>query len=106
MNEVVKIIDRNSAIEAVNKLDENDLRFLNRLIVDRINFLAHHKRRDQLMRFFPGDRVRFKTPDGEEKTGTVIRVNQKTLSVSTGDNEGWWKISPGLVIKTESMEQL
>jgi hypothetical protein len=102
MNEVVKIFDRSSAIEAVNKLDENDLRFLNRLIVDRMNFLAHHKRQAQLQRFLIGDRVRFKTPDGEEKTGTVIRVNQKTLSVSTGESEGWWKLSPGLVTRVNN----
>jgi len=55
------------------------------------------KRKNQLRQFYPGDRVRFRTPYGEEKVGTVIRVNQKTVSVSTGETEGWWKIAPGFL---------
>jgi hypothetical protein len=71
------------------------------MIVDRINFLMHIQQKAQLRQFVPCDRVRFKTPYGEEKTGTVIRVNQKTVSVSTGESEGWWKISPGLLTLEE-----
>jgi hypothetical protein len=101
MNEIVRLLDKNSAIEAIDKLGVEDLRFLNRMIVDRINFLMHIQQKAQLRQFVPGDRVRFKTPYGEEKTGTVIRVNQKTVSVSTGESEGWWKISPGLLTLEE-----
>ncbi|MBN1128512.1 MAG: hypothetical protein JXA71_05975 [Chitinispirillaceae bacterium] len=101
MNEIIKLLDKTSAVEAINKLGEEDLRYLNRMIVDRINYLTHLKRKSQLRQFIPGDRVRFKTPYGEEKSGTVIRVNQKTVSVSTGESEGWWKISPGLLTLEE-----
>ena len=101
MNEVVRLLDKHSAVEAINKLGEDDLRYLNRLIVDRLKAFMHFRHKEQLRQFIPGDRVRFKTPYGEEKTGTVIRVNQKTVSVSTGESEGWWKISPGLLTLEE-----
>jgi hypothetical protein len=97
MNEIVKLLDKDSAVETINKLRYEDLRFLNRLIVDRMNLMVHIKRQSQLSQFNLGDRVSFQTPYGEKKTGTVIRINQKTVSVSTGDDENWWKVAPGLL---------
>lgn len=36
MNDSVKMLDKSSAVEAINKLNESDLRFLNRLIIERL----------------------------------------------------------------------
>ena len=104
MQEISKLFDRNSAVETINKLSEVDLRFLNHLIVERIKSINRYKSTNQLSRFCPGDTVRFKTLDGVDKIGTVIRVNQKTLSISTGESDGWWKLSPVLVQKVEEKE--
>jgi hypothetical protein len=41
--------------------------------------------------------VRFRTIEGVEKTGTVIRVNQKAGSIDPGLDEGWWRMSPTLL---------
>lgn len=35
-----KIIDRISAVEAIKRLNEDDLRFLNRMIVERLNLIS------------------------------------------------------------------
>lgn len=104
-NDIVKLLDRQSAIDAINKLGEKDLKMLNGLIVERFNRLKHEKTNKILDKFFVGDQVQFTAPDGELKTGHVLRVNQKTLSIDTGDGCGWWKISPGLVklLKSEGI---
>jgi len=36
----VKIVDRASAVEAIKRLNEKDLRFLNRLIVERLKLIS------------------------------------------------------------------
>ena len=40
----VKIVDRVSAVEAIRQLGEDDLRFLNRLIVERLKLLSQTDR--------------------------------------------------------------
>jgi hypothetical protein len=36
----VVIVDRQSAVEAIKKLDENDLIFLNRIVVERLKLIS------------------------------------------------------------------
>ncbi len=98
MNQI-SIVDRDSAIAAIEKLGEDDLRFLNRLIVQRIGHLVHQKRAMAMGQFYVGDSVRFKSDLGEEQFGIVIRVNQKTLSINTNKDgsKGYWKVSPVFV---------
>jgi len=38
----VKIVDRVSAVEAIKRLNEEDLLFLNRLIVERLKLIPLH----------------------------------------------------------------
>jgi hypothetical protein len=95
--EIVRLLDRQSAVDAISKLEEDDLRMLNGLIVERINWLAQEKRNRLLGNIYVGDMVQFKGPDGDMKKGRVLRVNHKTISVNVGGGAGWWKISPGLV---------
>lgn len=99
MSEIAKLTDSATAEEVIGKLDLEDLRFLNKIIVERINYLVRLKRGMKLLQFSPGDRVRFISKYGDVIEGTVIRVNKKTISVSTGETEAWWKVSPELLTK-------
>lgn len=93
------LLDKNTAVEAISKLEIEDLHFLNKLIVDRLKHLVNCKQNVEISKFYPGCRVRFTTKVGELKTGTVIRVNQKTISVEVDGEIGYWKVSPLLLEK-------
>ncbi len=97
--EVVKVFDLQSASEVIEKLELDDLFRLKRLIENRLDRISRQYRNRLLGQFSPGDRVRFKTSSGEEMTGIILRINQKTVSIDTGDGMGWWKVSPGLLEK-------
>ncbi len=92
----VKIVDRVSAIEAVKRLNEDDLLFLNRLIVERLKLISQARSTSLMASFTKGDRVRFKTPDGRMLEGIVLRLNKKTVSITTGDGHQW-NVAPGLL---------
>lgn len=100
MTEIAKLVDMKTAEEVIEKLSLEDLRLLNRLIVERINHITRIKRGMQLLKFAPSDRVRFVSSHGEEIEGVVMRVNQKTVSVDTG-GDGWWRVSPGILEKIQ-----
>ncbi|MBN1982470.1 MAG: hypothetical protein JW795_13135 [Chitinivibrionales bacterium] len=97
MGELISLNDKNSTIEAINKMGEEDLRFLNKLIVNRLKWLVDTQCQSLLAQFHPGDRVHFQNRAGDYLIGTVVRINKKTISVSTEDHEGWWNVSPGLL---------
>ena len=80
--------------EAIRKLNEDDLRFLNRLIVERLNLIHQARSTYMLAHFSVGDRVRFSTGSGEQKSGVVVRLNKKTASIATHDGQHW-KVHPG-----------
>jgi hypothetical protein len=47
------------------------------------------------VRFAKGDKVKFETRSGEIITGTVARINQKTVTVNTPISQ--WKVSGSLL---------
>lgn len=98
----VKIIDRMSAIEAIKQLNEEDLRFLNHLIVERIHLLSQIKSSEQMARFTRGDRVGFRHSDGRVFEGIVMRLNKKTVSVVTNDGMQW-NVAPSLLYLVKSV---
>jgi len=53
----VKIIDRVSAIAAIKRLNEEDLLFLNRLIVERLKLISQSHATTLMTSFTKGDRV-------------------------------------------------
>ena len=55
----VKIVDRVSAVEAITLLNEEDLLFLNRLIVERLKLISQARATSLMTRFTQGDRVGF-----------------------------------------------
>ncbi|HOO47337.1 MAG TPA: hypothetical protein PLM29_13960, partial [Deltaproteobacteria bacterium] len=60
----VKIVDRISAVEAIKRLNEEDLLFLNRLIIERLKLISQARSTSLMASFTVGDRVGFQSPDG------------------------------------------
>ena len=76
-----------------------DLLYLNRMVVERLNLLAQARSTVELAQFAEGDLVHFTATDGSVKHGVVLRLNKKTASVRTDEGQNW-KVSPGLLRKT------
>jgi hypothetical protein len=97
----VKIVDRVSAVEAIKRLNEEDLLFLNRLIVERLKLISQARATTLMTSFTRGDRVGFQAPDGRMLEGMVLRLNKKTISVATDDGHQW-NVAPGLLRLVQS----
>ncbi len=95
-NECFTLKDRNAAVEAIRHLGEEDLHFLNRLIVERLKLIAQARSTSLMSRFNIGDRVGFQSSSGEWKSGIVQKLNTKTISILT-DKGHSWNVSPGLL---------
>lgn len=83
------VLDRELFVQALRHMGEEDLVYLNRMVVERLNLLAQ---------FAEGDRVQFTTSDGSIKHAAVLRLNKKTASLLTDDGQHW-KVTPGLLRK-------
>ncbi len=93
------VLDRELFVQALRHMGEEDLLFLNRMVVERLNLLAQARSTVQLAQFAEGDRVYFTTNEGVLKHGVVLRLNKKTASLRTDDGQNW-KVSPTLLRKT------
>ena len=60
-------------VQALRHMGEEDLLFLNRMVVERLNLLAQARSTVQLAQFAEGDRVEFTTQDGSVKRAVVVR---------------------------------
>lgn len=79
-------------------MGEQDLLFLNRIVVERLNLLAQARSTVQLAQFAAGDRVEFTANHGSIKRATVLRLNKKTTSLLTDDAQNW-TVSPAMLRK-------
>ena len=79
----------------LTKLSEGDLIDLNRRIIERLQLLRSAKSLAQLAHFSVGMAVKFDTDDGRTISGTVARLNQRTVTVVTAS--GRWRVSPSLL---------
>jgi len=70
---------------------------LNRKIIERLKLIRRTKNVFSIAKFNIMDRVYF-TNNGEKIIGTVVRLNQKTVSVDA-DNGGQWRIAPDFLTK-------
>ena len=89
-----------AAAEAIRRMSEDDLRFLNRLIVERLKLISQARSTTMLARFNLGERVSFPTNTGERKTGVIIRLNKKTASIATDDGQQW-NVHPSFLMAVE-----
>ena len=87
-----------SAIEHISHCTMEELRLV---------FEAARRRQDRLSllaanRFEPGDTVTWKAKSGAQMTGTVVKINQKTIGVRTlGPLLDQWTVSALLLKKVE-----
>lgn len=93
------VVDRELFVQALRHMSEEDLLYLNRMVVERLNLLAQAKSIVELAQFAAGDHVSFTANDGTVKYGMVLRLNKKTVSLVTDDGQQW-KVSPGLLRKS------
>jgi hypothetical protein len=93
----VELVDREAVVEAICRMNEDDLRVLNRLIVDRLKLIAQARSTVMLARFGVGDRVRFQSTYGDAKSGVIVRLNKKTASIATDDGQQW-NVHPSFLI--------
>ena len=78
---------------------EDELIDLNRRVVERIKYLHRSRSLEQIGRFSLGETVSFEPDPGRVLTGTITRLNQKTITVATADGHPW-RVSPALLSKT------
>lgn len=97
------IVDRNTIARMLGHLGEDDLVFLNRVIIDRLHLIHQAKSTCLMARFHVGARVEFSTNDGRRKTGIIFKLNQKTASIHTDDG-GRWNVSPHFLSETKISE--
>lgn len=77
----------------LDKLTKEELIILNRAIIKRIKIMNDLNRLRANAAFNPGDRVSWHDNHGNYRTGQVLRINTKTISVEEeGDHEGTWRI--------------
>lgn len=72
----------------LNRLSEEQLRLLNRMVVERIRL--HHKARDlhSMAKFNIADRVFF-LHDGVRITGRIMKMNRRSVTVHADDGHRW-----------------
>lgn len=75
-----------------------ELNILNQMVVERIRIFQKAGTLVSMSNFHIGDRVMWNSKDGTVKAGIIFRINQKTVSVKTGDKEHW-NVSPGFLRK-------
>lgn len=87
--------------DILNPLTEDELVALNKMVVHRIKILNQLYALGSLNRLKIGDQVKWNGSDRIIRSGKIIRLNSKTASISIGDNEGYWRVSPQLLEKID-----
>jgi len=86
--------------EFIKDLNEAELSYLNRLIVERLKLISQAKSTRAMAKFNLGELVQFESADGDTVTGRVIRLNKKTVSILTSGNHRW-NVAPVLLRSVE-----
>lgn len=68
---------------------EEDLFAVNKAVIKYINERRRVAAVKESLKYQRGDRVWWNSRKGYKVEGTVIRVNQKTLTVDSDDGRGW-----------------
>jgi len=82
-------------IEAMKQFPRKDIYRMAKKVVTELDHEAK-------IMFSIGDRVKFKSKRGMYVTGTVDKINAKTISLRDCDDGGpGWRIQPGILINLE-----
>lgn len=76
--------------EFIKTLSQEELQYVNKLVVNRIKMLHQQNTASAMMQFNVNDIVSFTDPEsGEKKIAQVERINKKTISVRCTDRTKW-----------------
>ena len=73
----------------IKDLNEAELVYLNRLIIERLKLISQAKSTREMARFNLGELVEFEDNNGNTIAGRVIKLNKKTISILTNQNRRW-----------------
>ena len=86
----------------IDTLKYDELVELNQKIVERLKFLDSMHTHKEMMQFSPGDQVCFEAPGRDKQFGTLVKYNQKTVTVISESGQKW-NVSPHLLSKVKSV---
>ena len=81
--------DPTGLFNAINQLNREDARLLNKLIVEHLKSMREMSTAEHMARFNVGDKVYFTDKYGLPQRATVLRLNRKTASLLTDEEERW-----------------
>ena len=87
----------------ITKLSEDELRMLNRQIVERLSLMQQIRTHERMLEFRVGDRVSFEPEGRGVLFGVLLRCNKKSITVLTEGGEQW-KVAPGLLRRVVDVE--
>lgn len=87
----------------IDDFSEEELRALNRRVVERVRLFNSIGTKMQIYRYHKGERVRFRPHGQEWVEGMVTRLNQKTITVIT-DCGHQWNVHPSFLEKLDIIE--
>lgn len=82
----------------IDNMTEAELVELNQRIVQRLKFLESMHHHNEMLKFSIGDKVSFEPVGRGRQTGTLVKYNQKSVTIVT-DTGQRWNVSPGLLSK-------
>lgn len=88
-------MDQKKILKILEDLDEKELLKVNEMVIAQIKELRRRRNLVDSMKYRVGNSVSFnksKSPFSEQLTGTVERVNLKSLSVDCG-KAGKWRVA-------------
>jgi hypothetical protein len=87
----------------LSELSEAELVSLNHKIIERLRFLRDVKAHHHMQELRPGDQVSFNPEPGRKVTGTILRLNRKSVSL-VDSSHVHWRVSPSLVSRVETKD--
>ncbi len=87
----------------IDSMNYDELVELNHKIVEKLKFLDSMDTHKKMMQFNPGDQVCFEPSGRGKQFGTLVKYNQKTVTVITESGQKW-NVSPHLLRKVKNVK--
>ncbi len=87
----------------IDSMSYDELVELNHKIVEKLKFLDSMHTHKKMMQFSPGDQVCFEPSGRGKQFGTLVKYNQKTVTVITESGQKW-NVSPHLLSKVKNVK--
>jgi hypothetical protein len=88
----------------IDSMSYDELVELNHRIVEKLKFLDSIHTHKKMMQFSPGDQVCFEPSGRDKQFGTLVKYNQKTVTVITESGQKW-NVSPHLLRKVKNVKR-